>query len=153
MNRLNASIHKRPVNIILIVSVIGAYLLNNLFLKKNSTGIIHYFFMCHFNDLICPLLFFSYINLLLLTVDKELTSLWKICLISICTSFVWEVWAPLVKKSSITDPIDVVCYFLGSIIYWNVLNFTQKRNSHPRRNKNVANQRSFKGFWRASGIK
>lgn len=132
MGKLRKSIKDRPINIILIFTVVGLYLLNNLLLKRVSIGVVHYFLVCHFNDLICPILFFSYANLLLLTADKELTSIWKICLISICISFIWEVWAPLVKPSAITDPADVVCYFVGSIIYWVLLEVASKSNPYSR---------------------
>ena len=77
--------------------------------------------LCYFNDLICPLLFFSYANLLLLTVDKEITQLWLTCLVGLCASCFWEFGAPYIKSTAITDPIDIAFYLAGSIIYWGIL--------------------------------
>ncbi len=86
MKKLCNSIQKRPINLILMLSVALLYLFNNLFLKEHSSGVFWLFFVCYFNDLICPLFFFSYANLLLITVNREITRLWVICLISIAAS-------------------------------------------------------------------
>lgn len=58
MSLIIKSIRKRPLNIILIQLVIVAYLINNLFFKVYTSGAVQQFFICYFNDLICPLLFF-----------------------------------------------------------------------------------------------
>ena len=130
MKKIIESIRKRPVNLILLVAVIIAYLFNNLHLKSHTGGAIRLFFVCYFNDLICPLFFFSYANILLITVNKEITRLWVICLISFCTSCVWEFVAPLMKPSSTTDFLDIVCYVTGGIVYWAILRYINNKNEH-----------------------
>ncbi len=52
MKKLVDSIRKRPINLILLISVISMYLFNNLFLKEHSSGLLRLFFVCYFNDLI-----------------------------------------------------------------------------------------------------
>ena len=128
MKKLAWSIQKRPVNPILILAVAGAYVINNCYLKAHTGGALQYFLICHFNDLICPLLFFAYANLLLLTVEREITRLWVILLISMGTSFLWEFAAPLFKASATTDPVDLACYIAGGILYWVILRCTAKKN-------------------------
>ena len=123
MKKIVESAKKRPINLVLIGLVICAYWLNNSFLKVHSEGIVQMFLICYFNDLICPLFFFSYANLLLLTVKKEIRKLWVVISISICTSFVWEFVAPFIKPSSTTDPLDILCYVTGGIVYWAILHF------------------------------
>lgn len=126
MHNIVKSIKHRPLNMALIPIVLVLYLLNNNYFKLHTTGIIRYFLICYFNDLICPLLFFSYANLLLLTVNREITQLWLICLIGLCASCFWEFGAPYIKATAITDPVDIVFYLTGSIIYWGMLRCSRK---------------------------
>lgn len=133
MKSLFISVQKRPVNILLMIFVSGLYLANNLIIKPNSDGILHMFFCCYFNDLICPLFFFAYTNMLLLTVDKELTNFWAICGMGVVVSVAWEYGAPYLKPSSVSDPVDIVCYIAGSVLYWGLLKlyiYIQKRKSN-----------------------
>ena len=116
-----------------MIFVSGLYLANNLIIKPNSDGILHMFFCCYFNDLICPLFFFAYTNMLLLTVDKELTNFWAICGMGVVVSVAWEYGAPYLKPSSVSDPVDIVCYIAGSVLYWGLLKlyiYIQKRKSN-----------------------
>ena len=90
------------------------------------------FFIGYFNDLICPLFFFSYANMLLITVGKEIARLWVICLVSLCTSCVWEFVAPLMKPSSTTDPLDIFCYITGGVVYWAILRYIKNKTEGTR---------------------
>lgn len=126
MHKIVGSVKHRPLNMVLISTVLVLYLLNNSYFKLQTTGIIRYFLVCYFNDLICPVLFFSYANLLLLTVDKEITQLWQICFIGLCASCFWEFGAPYIKLTAVTDPIDIVFYLVGSVIYWGLLRCVRK---------------------------
>lgn len=129
MRKIYNSAQKRPINIILLVCVIGLYFVNNHYLKAHTMGNIRLFFICYFNDLMCPLFFFSYANLLLITVNKELHRFWSIIAVGICTSLVWEFFAPLIKPSSTTDLVDIICYMSGSVIYWAILHFMRKKDT------------------------
>lgn len=132
MKSLFTSVQKRPINILLMIFVSGLYLANNLIIKPNSGGILHMFFCCYFNDLICPLFFFAYTNMLLLTIDKELTNFWAICGMGVIVSVAWEYCAPYLKSSSVSDPVDIVCYMAGSVMYWGLLKlfiYIQKRKN------------------------
>ena len=129
MKKIVESIRKRPVNLILVVF---AYWINNLFLKEHSGGLLRVFFIGYFNDLICPLFFFSYANMLLITVGKEIARLWVICLVSLCTSCVWEFVEPLMKPSSTTDPLDIFCYITGGVVYWAILRYIKNKTEGTR---------------------
>ena len=128
MKKIVESIRKRPVNLMLLILVVFAYWINNLFLKEHSGGL----FIGYFNDLICPLFFFSYANMLLITVGKEIARLWVICLVSLCTSCVWEFVAPLMKPSSTTDPLDIFCYITGGVVYWAILRYIKNKTEGTR---------------------
>ena len=132
MKKIVESIRKRPVNLMLLILVDFAYWINNLFLKEHSGGLLRVFFIGYFNDLICPLLFFSYANLLLNSVGKEFARLWVICLVSLCTSCVWEFVAPLMKPSSTTAPLDIFCYITGGVVYWAILRYIKNKTEGTR---------------------
>lgn len=132
MKKIVESIRKRPVNLMLLILVVFAYWINNLFLKEHSGGLLRVFFIGYFNDLICPLFFFSYANMLLITVGKEIARLWVIFLVSLCTSCVWEFVAPLMKPSSTTDPLDIFCYITGGVVYWAILRYIKNKTEGTR---------------------
>lgn len=121
MKAILQSIRKRPLNIALILITAVLYLFNNLFLKKSVPEAAVWFFTGYFNDLICPLIFFSYTNLLLLTTGREIRRLRSLLAAAAGAGFVWEFAAPLWKDGSVTDPADMLCYFAGSTVYWFLL--------------------------------
>lgn len=123
---IGESIKKCPLNLFLIILVSGMYLLNHFVLKKSLWGIAWLFCVCYLNDLMCPLLFFAYANLLLLTVGKELKGCAKILAASFCAGMVWEFLAPVVKPSAVTDFWDLVCYMTGGLLYWALLSIWKK---------------------------
>ena len=121
MENLFNSIKKRPINLILIVVVICLYFFNNIYVKDHTAGMVNEFFICYFNDLICPLFFISYSNLLLLTVGREIKRLKWILIFGFVSALIWEFLAPVLKDGSVTDLIDIVCYMTGTVIYWLIL--------------------------------
>lgn len=121
MKKLLHSMAVRPVNPVLILGVLILYFFNNLYLKSHTGGTVNYFFICHFNDLICPLLFVGYSNMLLLTVGKELKKLHWIALYCFCASLIWEFFAPVLKPTVTPDWWDVAFYMAGGILYWVIL--------------------------------
>lgn len=121
MKKILISVKSNPINLILMVIVFVLYFFNNIILKKYTNGLIQYFFICYFNDLICPLLFFSYSNMLLISVNKELKSLKWIMLMGLCSGLIWELFAPIIKSSSVTDIVDLIAYLFGTFLYWCII--------------------------------
>ena len=128
MDKIIDSIKKRPLNIVLMIVVSVLYILNNKMIKPLTTGSIHIFFVSYFNDLLCPLWFLGYVNLLMITVNKEVTRPKALFLICMSGGLVWEFFAPLIKKGSVTDPMDLLCYVFGTIAYWIILRGVIKRD-------------------------
>lgn len=112
------TIKKNKVNFFLIGFSLSFYLLNNLIFKIYSTGEYHYFFVCYFNDLLCPLFFVSYTNIMLSLINKRIEKLYHIILYCFLCGFVWEFVAPLLKEGSVTDFYDLICYCIGGLLYW-----------------------------------
>lgn len=127
MKSLLQSIQRRPLNLAAGALAALLYGVNTLWLKKALPQNVRWFFTCYWNDLLCPLVFFPYANLLLLTADREITALRTILLTAAGLSAVWELAAPLLKPGAVADPVDAVCYFAGSIFYWFLLRCARKR--------------------------
>ena len=128
MQKIIASIKYRPLNLVLILSVISLYLINNNLIKPNTTRIVHIFCVSFFNDLLCPYFFLAYANLLLITCGREMTKLKILMLVCLAAGCVWEFVAPYLKHGSVTDPIDLICYVISTVGYWKLLNTIIKRD-------------------------
>lgn len=110
--------YKRDISILLSCLII--YLLNQLFLKK--IGIL--FFNNYLNDLLAVPLYFSIINIISsYYMGKEITSLKTMFIITIGLSFLGEYVAIFLRQGSITDYLDIVCYFIGMMIYYGLKNY------------------------------
>ena len=121
MKKILLSIKKRPLNPVLIGTMAVLYLLNNLWFKRSMTEEVRWFFTGYFNDLICPLIFFSYVNILLLTADREMTGFLPLTASAAGAGLFWEFVAPLIKPGSVPDPADMLCYLAGGVGYWFLL--------------------------------
>ena len=127
MKKLAASARFRPVNPVLMAAVLVLYFLNNRWFKAHTDGPVQYFMICHFNDLICPLFFLAYSNLLLLTVGRELRKIHWVLLFGLCSGLIWEFFAPVIKPTATADPWDLLFYLIGTGLYWCILKFITRR--------------------------
>lgn len=118
---VEVTIKKNKVEIFLVVATASLYLLNNLVFKKISSGVVHYFLVAYFNDLICPIGFLAYVNTMLAFINQKLEKFYQILLFCFACGVVWEFIAPLLKASSVTDPYDLLCYCIGGVLYHSVL--------------------------------
>ena len=104
-----------------IIFIFGAllFLMNNFIFKNISIIYLNMFFNYYFNDIIAPIVYLSYINILTCSfLDKSINSLVIIILIIIVCSFFWEYVALFLKPSSIFDINDIICYFIGGFIFY-----------------------------------
>jgi hypothetical protein len=114
---------------IFIISVL-LYLLNRFIILNINNSIIHYFFSGYFDDLLAPILLFSYINILLSFYNKKIYSLKYLIISILIVSIVWEYLIVFIKPTSVSDPIDVIFYVLGTLIYWIIhKKWNQKNNT------------------------
>ena len=132
---------KRPVNLILMVVVCMLYSVNNYWFKKSTVDVVQYFFVCYFNDLLCPLFFMAYSNFLLLMEGKELKTLWETGRLCFAAGIVWEYFAPVLKPEAVSDPIDLGCYLVGGCLYWGILRMVRRNetNEGERLNEGTEN--------------
>ena len=114
-------------NLLIFLICIFLYILNTIILSNINNYEINYFFTGYFDDLIAPLLLFSYINLLLSLRENKIYSLKYLIIIIILCSFIWEYLVIFIKPTTVSDPIDVIFYITGTIIYWMIhKNWIQK---------------------------
>lgn len=114
--------YKRDIYI--LIFCLTLYLLNQLYFKK--LGIL--FFNNYLNDLIAVPLYFSIINIISLYLrNKEINSLKILIIITIILSFLGEYVAIFLREGSVTDFLDILCYFIGMIVYYFLKNFNKKR--------------------------
>ena len=102
---------------IFIISVV-LHVLNVFIFSNINNSTLNYFFSCYFDDLLAPLLLFSYINILLSFYNKKIYSLKYLIIFILLVSIVWEYLIGFIKPSSVSDPIDILAYVLGTLIYW-----------------------------------
>ena len=115
------------INIVIIVLVSLLYTINTCVIKSYAKGKFGYFFYCYFNDIISTPFILSYVNLLLQMVNVRITDLRRILLFCLVIGYIWEYITPLLKPSSVSDPIDILCYLGGGIIYWCILRIIEER--------------------------
>jgi len=107
-------------NFLIFIICVSSYLLNRVILLNINNSILHYFFSCYFDDLLAPLLLFSYINILLSFYNKKIYSLKYLMTFILLVSIVWEYLICFIKPTSVSDPLDVLFYAFGTLIYWTI---------------------------------
>lgn len=108
-------------NLSLIIVFGELYLINKIFLSYLSIPYLNYFFRCYFNDLICPLVFLPIVNIILAFEKYKVSRFVHLLSVGFTAGLFWEYVAPLFVKDSVSDPIDLCCYVLGTIFYWMAL--------------------------------
>jgi len=96
------------------------YFLNQTFFKNIDIKLVHDLFNFYFNDLLAMPLFLSYLNFLLSFIKKKVISLKYLLIITVFCAFVGEYVAIFTRPNSVADIWDVVCYFIGTFIYWGI---------------------------------
>lgn len=98
---------------------------------------LSYVASCHLNDFIGGVAFMCYTNLLIDLVKPEVRfkKLSSILLFMLLCGLFWEYIAPFFVVGSVSDPLDVMSYALGGILYWLLTKACQHssiRNSRAR---------------------
>ena len=133
--------YKKDIIILSICTIL--YITNQIFLKKIGIA----FFNNYFNDLLAVPLYFSLINLISLIIsNKEIKSFKALFFITIILSFLGEYLAIYLRKGSVTDYLDILCYFIGLIIYYILKNI--KVNEKIAWSLKVWKMIAIYGIWR-----
>lgn len=106
---------KRECCCIVIAAMI--YGLNKGILIHHVSGWLWYFCVSHLNDLVCPLFFLGYVQIVLKWVGLDKMSYAFCVLIGMSAGVVWEYFAPIINAKAVTDSLDLIYYFVGINIY------------------------------------
>lgn len=109
-------------NILTAAVTFGMYLLNRTFRSYLPEGALRYFLFCYFNDIVGSVTFMSLVNILLTLLGfQRITKLVYIEVLLLGAGLFWEYAAPLFRSDTFSDPIDLLAYLLGGMIYHIVL--------------------------------
>ncbi len=104
---------------LLLIFVFGElYLINKIFLSDLNLPFLRYFLRCYCNDLICPLVFLPIVNIILAFGKYKVCRFVHLLSVGFTAGLFWEYVVPLFVEDSVSDPIDLCCYVLGTIFYW-----------------------------------
>ena len=112
------SITRRKSNYICILIAIGIYVINKIWLIENTHGELQYFCQCYLNDLVCPLFFIGFSQILLIWAENEMVYIRQYILFIVVYGLIWEYIAPLINPKAVTDVKDIWCYLLGMLVYY-----------------------------------
>lgn len=112
----------RNYNVILLNVIIGLssfliYLLNKYYLRM----VLYYpFFRFYFNDVLAGIVILAYSNIIISfsNVKFDLYKLKNIIVFNLFIGLFWEYITPLYYSKSTADPLDVVSYILGGLVYY-----------------------------------
>lgn len=94
---------------------------NVLFFRRSGIP----FFTCYFNDICAGVWFMAYTNLLLRIVKIRMFHLKSVIAYILIWGLIWEYGAPLIYLRSTSDPMDLVCYEIGAVLYWSMMVFVR----------------------------
>ena len=105
-------------NVVSITIALIVYVLNKSILMKHAKCFFKYFFTCYLNDLVCPLFFLGFAQIIFKWARIEIRQYRYILVLGVFGGFVWEFVAPIINPKSVADIFDFVCYIVGTNIYW-----------------------------------
>ena len=140
MKKVIKSLKDVPINGYLIIAVIALYCLNRFLLKEHTTGWVNYLLRCHFDDTICGTLIVAYSNVFLNVGNRAMIRLIAIVPFCFCVGLIWEFAAPLVRKGTTPDWIDVGCYVLGGILYWGIFMLCSRIDKKQNKKDDVSSE-------------
>ncbi len=109
------------VQLAVLLGVVALYALNAAVLEPRTGGTLAgRFFSGYFADLLAPAALLSASNLVFAFFGFGTSGYLPVALITIVAGVCWEFAAPLVNPASVTDPLDLAAYLLGSLGYWAV---------------------------------
>lgn len=100
----------------------------NQFIIKPAAHI--FFFHSFFNDIIAAFLLLCYTNLIIHLLRKPVyavETLFRIVLLILSAGLFWEYVTPLYRTGSYSDPLDLLAYLSGGILYWFILRISVYR--------------------------
>lgn len=85
-----------------------------------TSGVIHWFLTCYFNDIIGTIAFSAYCDIISdnTNLKYQINRFWKMELLLLFCGLFWEYITPLFRTDTVGDVLDIVAYLLGGALYW-----------------------------------
>lgn len=114
------------LNIVIGIVVIALYIINKFYLNRVLNIL---FFRFYFNDMLGGILIVTYSNVILQFSNYKdaLMKLHNILIFTLVVGLFWEYFTPLYYRVSVSDPLDVVAYMLGGVIYYLIIRTNKNR--------------------------
>ncbi|MGN0638202.1 MAG: hypothetical protein ACI4J0_07500 [Huintestinicola sp.] len=82
-------------------------------------GVLGFFLRCYFNDIAGSITFMSLANIFLMFLGSQgIVKPLHIEALLLGAGLFWEYGAPLIRSDTVSDPVDILAYLLGGVIYW-----------------------------------
>lgn len=113
------SVTNRVKAIIYLFVFLSIYIINKLKFINVGNEYIKYFLNGYLNDIVGAIVFLLYLSIVLSYLKK--TFVFKLChvqsIILIC-GILWEYVTPIYRNDTVSDPIDILAYLFGGILFW-----------------------------------
>lgn len=106
-------------NLLCLAFTFMAYSWNCMLKHLTANFIVHWYF----NDFLASIILLASSNILLRFENKGIYSIKGIFIFILIASILWEYIIPIFKKKSISDPFDVLTYFIGATMYYIMYRF------------------------------
>ena len=101
-----------------MISSLLTYCVNKLIFINIADGWVEVFCRSHLNDLISPLFVLGFAQIMFLWAGCEVKTYIVFIAFGMSCGCVWEYIAPVINPIAISDPWDLLCYFIGINIYY-----------------------------------
>ncbi len=108
--------NQKSRTLVFLLSIIVG-LINKFIVSFDNSNFFSLFMNCYFNDLVGCCGYCAYCDMSsVLFISRELNPL-CIIVITICSGFFWEYVTPLFRHDTVSDPMDIVAYSFGALVY------------------------------------
>lgn len=117
----------RKVNLLIFFVCVILCLINRK-LNCYSSGYLHWFLTCYFNDIVGAIAFTSYCDIITYNAKDtkyRLDTLWKIELLLLFCGLFWEFITPLYRKDTVGDIFDIFAYCFGGVLFMLLKNISK----------------------------
>lgn len=105
-------------NLISMIIAAFVYSTNTFVLKNYTSGSVLVFCRCYLNDLFCPFFIVAIARIMLAWAGIKVNSFIHIFLLGVAFGLFFEFIGPIINLNSVSDPLDFLCYCLGTIAYF-----------------------------------
>ena len=129
--------NNRVKAIIYLLVFLSIYIINKSKSINVENEYIKYFFNGYLNDIVGTIVFLLYLSIVLSYLKKTFVfKLIHIESITLICGILWEYVTPIYRNDTVSDPIDILAYLFGGILFWYICDGDSLMNDRNRNNAN-----------------